>query len=132
MSERENIEVIKDAYAAFGRGDVAAILASLTDDVEWELPGPAEIAYAGLRHGRDGAAEFFRLLAQSDEVQAFEPRRFLAEGDTVVVLGHYEARVKSTGRIAKTDWVHVFELRNGKVASWREYFDSAAYAQAYR
>jgi uncharacterized protein len=132
MSETGNIEVVKDAYAAFGRGDVPAILQSLTDDVTWHLMGPSEIPYAGLRHGRAGAAAFFSLLAGSDDVQLFEPRRFLADGDVVVVLGRYEARVKSTGKVAKTDWVHVFEFRDGKVASWREYLDAAAYAEAYR
>lgn len=47
MSEQQNIQTVKDAYAAFERGDVPAILAMLTDDVGWEMPGPAEIPYAG-------------------------------------------------------------------------------------
>jgi ketosteroid isomerase-like protein len=132
VSEQQNVQVVKDAYAAFGRGDVASILSSLTDDVSWELPGPAEIPYAGLRRGRDGAAEFFQRLGEADDVQLFEPRRFLADGNLVVVLGRYEARVKATGKIAKSDWVHVFEFRDGKVASWREFLDSEEYAKAYR
>lgn len=131
MSEQQNVQTIKDAYAAFQRGDVAAILALLTDDVKWELPGPAEIPYAGSRHGRNGAAEFFQRLGEADEVQVFEPRRFLADGNLVVVFGRYEARVRATGKTAASDWVHVFEFRDGKVASWREYYDSAEYAKAY-
>ncbi|HMF29220.1 MAG TPA: nuclear transport factor 2 family protein [Candidatus Cybelea sp.] len=132
MSEQQNVQSIKDAYAAFERGDVAAILAMLTDDVKWEMPGPAEIPYAGLRKGHTGAGEFFRRLSEADEVQVFEPRRFLADGNLVVAFGRYEARVKATGKIAKSDWVHVFEFRDGKVSSWREFYDSAEYAQAYR
>ena len=34
-------------------------------------------------------------------------------------------RLKSTGGRINVDWVHVFEVRNGKVARFREYFDSA-------
>lgn len=132
MSEEQNIQTVKEAYAAFGRGDVPAILALLTDDVTWELPGPAEVPYAGSRRGHEGAGEFFRLLAESDDVQVFEPQRFIADGDLVVVLGRYEARIRSTGRIAKTDWVHVFAFREGKAASWREYYDTAGWAEAYR
>ena len=75
MSEADNLQVVKNAYDAFGRGDIAAILSSLTDDVTWHLVGPSEIPYAGLRQGRDGAAEFFRLLGESDDVALFEPRR---------------------------------------------------------
>lgn len=132
MSEQENMQAVKDAYAAFARGDVASILSSLTDDVEWNIPGPPEIPYAGVRRGHKGAAEFFRLLSKSDEVKVFEPRAFLAAGDLVIVFGRYAALVKSTGETAETDWVHTFDFRGGKVARWRQYYDSASYAKAYR
>lgn len=132
MSEQQNMQAVKDAYAAFVRGDVASILSSLTDDVEWIIPGPPEIPYAGVRRGRKGAAEFFRLLRESDDVKVFEPRAFLANGDLVIVFGRYAALVKATGQTAETDWVHAFEFRGGKVARWREYYDSESYAKAYR
>jgi ketosteroid isomerase-like protein len=132
LSEQQNVQAIKDAYAAFERGDVGAILAMLTDDVSWDMPGPTEIPYAGSRRGHSGAGEFFRRLAESEDVQLFEPRQFLANGNLVVVLGRYEARVKSTGKTAKSDWVHLFEFRDGKVSCWREFYDSAEYAEAYR
>jgi len=35
MSADANIKTIAEIYEAFGRGDVAAILDSLTDDVDW-------------------------------------------------------------------------------------------------
>ena len=54
-----------------------------------------------------------------------------ADGDTVVALGRYAARVRSTGQNAETEWVHVFTFRGDKVASWRQYYDTAKYAQAY-
>lgn len=131
MSEQQNLQTVRDAYAAFGRGDVQGVLDKLADDVQWELQGPKQIPYAGVFNGKDGVTKFFTLLAQADEVQAFEPRRFFAEGDMVVVLGRYAARVKATGVEASTDWVHTFTFRDGKVCAWREYFDTAAYAQAY-
>jgi len=132
MSDRDNEQTIRDAYAAFQRGDVEGVLDKLTDDVEWSLPGPSEIPYTGIRHGKSGAAEFFRILSESDEVQVMDPQTYVSSGNIVVVLGRYEARVKATGRIAQTDWVHVFTFRDGKVAAWREYFDTAGYAKAYR
>ena len=131
MAEHENLQIVTDAYDAISRGDIQSVMEHLTDDVAWELPGPEQIPYAGSFHGKSGASEFFRRLAESDEVQAFEPKRFFADGDMVVVLGHYTARVRTTGQTADADWVHVFTLRGGKVSSWREYFDTASYAQAY-
>ncbi len=41
-------------------------------------------------------------------------------------------RVKATGRSYETDWVHVFTLREGAVAEFREYADTAAVAEAFR
>jgi ketosteroid isomerase-like protein len=132
MSERANEQTIRHAYAAFQRGDIPMVLSKLTDDVEWNLPGTSDVPYAGSYRGQSGVAEFFRILNETEDVQAFEPQTFLCRDNVVVVLGRYAARVRATGRIAQTDWVHVFKFRDGKVASWNEYYDTAAYAHAYR
>lgn len=131
MAEQENLRLIQDAYMAFGRGDVAALIDTMTDDVVWDTLGPQQIPYAGVFHGKDGVAEFFKILAESDDVQSFEPLRFFAQGDMVVVLGHYSAIVKATGNLAETDWVQTFKFREGKVAEYCDYFDSAKFAEAY-
>lgn len=132
MSEQANLRIIKDAYEAFKRGDIQKVIDAMSDDVEWETPGPNEIPYAGVFRGKGGIADFFRILADSDDVEFFEPESFFAQGDRVVVLGHYSARVKATGRLAQADWVHSFVLRDGKVMRGREYFDTAKYAEAYQ
>lgn len=131
MTEQQNLQTIRDAYAAFGRGDVAGVLASLTDDVVWETQGPSQIPYAGVFHGKDGVSRFFEILGRTEDVQAFEPQRFFAEGDMVVVLGRYAATIKANGNHAETQWVHTFTFRDGKVAKYCEYLDTAKYAQAY-
>jgi ketosteroid isomerase-like protein len=131
MNEQQNLEIIRAVYAAFSRGDVPGLLIVLADDVDWFTPGPSQIPYAGTFRGKGGVAEFFRLLSENEDVQIFEPERFFADGDIVIVLGRYAARVKSTGRTAQTDWVHAFTLRDGKVAKYREYYDTARFANAY-
>lgn len=132
MNERDNVQIVKESYAAFQRGDLDTLLSSLTEDVHWYVPGPPEVPYTGIRRGRSGVADFFRDLLQADEIRAFEPEAYFAHGDLVVVLGHYVARVKATGQPAETDWVHVFELRDGQIARWAEYYDTAEFAKAYR
>ena len=131
MSEQQNLQVIRDAYAAFSRGDIESVLNVLTDDVVWELPGPAQIPYAGVYNGKPEVAQFFSRLAGSEDVQTFEPQQFFANGDMVVVLGRYAARVKANGKTAEADWVHAFTVRAGKIARWHEYLDTATYAKAY-
>jgi ketosteroid isomerase-like protein len=36
----QNVDVVQQGYEAFGRGDIPALLESLTDDVEWILQAP--------------------------------------------------------------------------------------------
>jgi ketosteroid isomerase-like protein len=132
MHEQENLQVVHQAYAAFGQGDVAGVLAVLTEDVRWSTPGPPDvIPYAGLRTGHEQVAGYFEAFGGAVEVTQFEPQKFLAQEDMVVVLGHYAFRVKSTGKAVDNDWVHAFTLRDRKIMVFRGYEDSAAVAAAF-
>ena len=132
MSERENLEIIHDVYAAFGRGDVPGVLAMLTDDVRWTTPGPPDIIpYAGVRTGHDQVTEYFQAFGTSAETTSFEPKRFFADGDMVVVLGHYTLKVVKTGAVIDNDWVHSFTLTGGKISAFEGYEDSAAVVAAF-
>jgi uncharacterized protein len=131
MNEQTNVDVVQRNYEAVGRGDIPAVLDLLTDDVEWTLQGPSVIPFAGTRRGREGVAEFFSLLGENLEFQQFEPREFVAKGDTVVVLGYERSLVKPTGRTFEQEWAHVYTLRDGKIAKGRFIEDTAAYVVAF-
>ena len=131
MSEQTNMQVIQTAYDCFGKGDVAGILNQLTTDVTWHVAPVNNVPYTGTRNGQSGAADFFATMAECEDTLKFEPREFVAQGDKVVVVGHYEARVKATGREYATYFIHVFTLREGKVSNFVEYTDTAAIADAF-
>ena len=133
MSEAQNTQAVKDAYAAFGRGDVAAILALVDDNVEWEgVKGTEGVApHSGLRRGKAAVGEFFQIVGSTLDFQLFEPREFVAQGDTVVAVGAYKVTVKATRRQSGSDWVMVFNFRNGKIVRFREFTDSASIVRAY-
>ena len=128
--EQKNVEVVKENYAAVGRGDIPALLDLLTEDVDWSMQGPSVIPWAGARRGRQQVAEFFALLGQTLEFQRFEPREFIAQGETVVVIGYERSLVKPTGRTFEQEWVHVYTLRDGKISKFRIFEDTAAQVAA--
>ena len=130
MSDKTNAEVVQQSYAAFGQGDIPALLSLLTDDVEWTLQGPSVIPWAGTHHGHEGVTEFFSLLGETLEFEQFEPREYVAQGDTVVVLGHERSLIKPTGRGFEQEWAHVYTLRDGKIAKHRALENTAAYVAA--
>ena len=132
MSEPENTATVHQAYDNFKTGNIQALLDQMSDDVTWQLPEIEGVALAGKRTGRAGVGEFFATVARDQEVLEFEPREFIAQGDKVVSLGNYKWRVKDTGREFKSDFVHIFTIRDGKVVGFREHLDTAAAAAAYK
>lgn len=131
MSDRtNNSDIIRQTYTAVGRGDIPAVLDLLTEDVEWTFQGPTTIPFAGSRRGREGVAEFFTLVGETIDFEQFEPRDFVAHGDTVVVLGYERNRIKPTGRSFDQEWAHVYTLSDGRIATFRGFEDTAAYVAA--
>ncbi len=126
-----NVDVVQETYEAVSRGDIPALLELLTDDVEWTLQGPSVIPFAGTRRGREGVAEFFSLVGETLEFEQFEPREFVAQGETVVVLGFERSLVKPTGRMFEQEWAHVYALKDGKVAKFLALEDTAAHVVAF-
>jgi hypothetical protein len=96
-----NVQTVNDIYAAFGRGDIPAILGKLADDVCWDhLPdgGGAQrhdVPWLRARTGRDEVAGFFEALGAL-ELHVFAPTVILADGDTVVALIDEDASASAT------------------------------------
>ena len=131
MGERENT-VVQQAYQHFKNGDIQSVLGLLSEDVEWTQFEIEGVPFSGTRRGPERVGEFFSQVFDTEEPLHFEPREFVAQGDKVVALGDYAWRVKSTGREYETDFVHVFTVRDGKVAKYQEFMDTAVVGWAYR
>lgn len=127
-----NLETVQRIYAAFGAGDIPAILVTLADDVDWEYgPGATSVPWLQRRSGRAAVAGFFESLG-GIEMHRFAPKQ-LIEGDGVVVaLIDVEFTVKSTGkRLAEEDEIHVWRFNaQGQVARFRHGADTHAHQLA--
>lgn len=129
-----NIPIIEKLYEAFRHGDLPSIQSLLDENVDWLFVGPSEeLPWAGPRHGRAATIEsFFRIAAEKLEVLEFGSRELMEFDDKVLSLGHERMRVKATGKIFETDWIHLFTLANGKIVRLREFSDTAAMMVACR
>ena len=110
---RTPIETAKHIFSAFSQGDVPAILASLSPDVQWEYgPVSQNVPWYQNRHGVEGATAFFQSLAGC-EFHRFDTSAFIAELDTVVVLVDSEYTVKKTGkRVVYEDAVFLIKFNS--------------------
>ena len=126
MSADANIKTITQVYEAFGRGDVAAILDAVTDDVDWAAEAASSAApWYGVRHGRDAVAAFFSDFGSTMEVEEFTPVSFAANDTDVLTMVRFRARSRSTGKTAAMNLHHYFKFRDGKIAYYRGTEDTA-------
>jgi hypothetical protein len=127
MSIEKNIQTVKDFFAAIGRGDREALLALVTEDIEWIIPGE-NWPLAGTHRGHAELAAVLQKASEEVEMTYPEPPEFVAQGDRVLVVGVATGKIKATNKRFKDDWV--FAIRNGKLTNIREYIDTQALARA--
>jgi ketosteroid isomerase-like protein len=130
MSIETNIQTVQDFFAAIGRGDSEALLALVTEDIEWIIPGE-DWPLAGTHRGHDGVTDLLETASKSVETST-EPREFVAQGDRVLVVGFAKGKIKATNKTFDDDWVFAITVRNGKLTKIREYVDTQALARAAR
>jgi ketosteroid isomerase-like protein len=118
-----NKEIVEGVYASFVQGDVPAVLGAMADDIQWtEADGfPISGTYVGPQAVLEGV--FMRLGEIGDDF-AVAPEQFVAEGDTVVMLGHYTWKHKSSGEPAVVKMAHVLTLNGGKVVGFQQHVDT--------
>src|ERR1700736_4599177 len=113
-------------YEAFGRGDVAAIVASVTDDVDWasEAAGTSAPWY-GVRRGPEEVAAFFSQFGSTMEVEDFTPVTYAGTDTEVLTVVRYAARSRATGRQVAMHLPHYFRFTDNKIAYYRGTEDTA-------
>ena len=127
MSVEENVQTVKDFFAAMGRGDKQGLLALSAEDIEWIIPGK-DWPLVGTYRGHAGLAG---LLQKSEMLEtSTKPLEFIAQGDRVLVIGFATGRIKATNKRFEDDWVFAITVRNGKLTNIREYIDTQALARA--
>jgi ketosteroid isomerase-like protein len=128
-----HLATVQGIYAAFGRGDVPAILGCLAEDVVWEYGQPStDVPWLQSRRGRAAVVGFFEALG-AVEFARLEATTFLESGPTVVVLLQLDATVKATGRrVLEEDEVHIWHFdAAGQVSRFRHRLDTHLHQLAY-
>ncbi len=127
-----NVEMMKGAYEAFGRGDVPAVLGAMDPDVEWrEAEGNPYQPTGAAWRGPDAVLQnLFIKLATEWDAFTVSPVQFHDAGDTVAVEGRYTGTYKDTGKSMDAQFCHVWKIRDDKVVSFQQYVDTAQWQKA--
>lgn len=122
-------QLLRDAYAAFGRGDLDGYWAACREDFTFNVPGRSRVA--GSYKGR---AEFMRLIGAVMELSSgqFEEEvvDVLANDSHGVVLAIH--RFSRNGAPKEYQTAHVYDIRDGKLAEcWEQPRDPAVFDAAW-
>ena len=129
-----NVEAVQTLYEAFGRGDLETILDLLAEDVSWEewadwFPQRAGVPWFEHRNGRDGVAEFFRIVGEF-EITEFAVLDVMAGDNQVAAQIVIDASMPNGGRL-RDEELHLWSFdANGKIRGMRHYVDTAKHIAA--
>ena len=124
-------DVVQQMFEAYGAGDLPKMLDLVSEDCEWDHSGPPGCPLNRVFHGKEGFAEFFKVLAETEEALSFDVGDFFESGNQVVVLGRYHWRVFATGKEWESDYAMVYTVEEGLVTGWKTIHDMTAEVQAY-
>ena len=121
MSE-ENVKTVRDAFAAFNRGDLDAFLDGATDDIDYRAVEGA-LDDRGPIQGNEGLRAFMQdWLDLFDDFRA-EPVELIEAGeDKVIAVVRISGRAKLSGVDTDLTYAELWKLRDGKIAWGRQYW----------
>jgi ketosteroid isomerase-like protein len=124
----QSAELVRGIYDALGRGDMPAVLGAMADDLEWyEAEG---MPYGGLYQGGEAVAQnVFGPLIEDIPDFAVKPEEFVSSGAKVAVVVRYTGTGKATGKELDLAVAHVWDVRGGKVARFRQFVDTAKFLE---
>jgi limonene-1,2-epoxide hydrolase len=119
--EEENEHVVRSLLAALSEHDTEALRGFLTDDVVYHnIPMDPAV-------GIDASLAFLESFFGMFESIAVENLHVATRGDAV--LTERIDTMSMGGAVAPLPVMGTFELRDGKVSAWRDYFDLAQVTQ---
>lgn len=126
------IEAIQRLYDAFFRYDMDAILAELSDDLDWAAEAASTTApWYGSYRSKADVPKFFEALGSSVEFDEFTPLSFCSNDTDVMVAVRWSYTVRATGKKATMNLHHWWGFADGKINFYRGSDDSELTASAF-
>ena len=128
---QERVEVVRSIYNAFGRGDIPAVLEALDPQVEWWEAENFIYADGNPYVGPEAVLTgVFMRIGNEWEQFTVSPKEILDAGDTIIGYGFYSGTYNKTGEHVRAQFAHFFTFRDGRVAKFQQYTDTAQFLKA--
>ena len=128
-----NVQLAKNIYEAFGKGDIPTVLAAFHPQIEWRQ---AE----GNPYHMDGSAWigpqavlenlFMRIGAEWDGFTV-TTQKIHDAGEYVIMEGRYTGTYKPSGKKLDSQLCHVMRIQGGKLVSFQQYLNTAQLQEVF-
>ncbi len=121
---RANKDLVRAFFSRFGEGDLEGALGFLSDDATWWILGKPEAIPTSGELGKEKLGKLLRRMqGQMKGPMQMTVESVIAEGDRVAVevSGHAELQ---NGRVYANQYHFAITVRDGKIATVREYLDT--------
>ncbi len=125
-------DIVRGFYDALGRGDVPGVLARLHDQLEWTEAERFPYYSGTWRSPQEVLDKLLIPLARDWDRFSARAHDFIAQGDRVVTLGQYSGTFKATGKSMTASFAHVWTIRDGRLARFDMYTDTAKVREALK
>jgi ketosteroid isomerase-like protein len=120
---RENVEIVREAWDAWSRGDMAALFEFYDPGIEWDM-SHSYIPDMGVFHGHEGIREFFGEWRAFFAEYWAEAQEFIEVGDSVIVKVHQGGRGRSSSvGVEMPAYWQLYRLRDGRAVRVEIYRD---------
>lgn len=122
-------DIVRDFYRRLSTGDAQGALGLMGPEIEWTTMWHYKVDGRGPNAVAEG---LFKPLMAEWSSFSLVPTQFISDGETVVSLGDFTGVHGATGKRSDARYAHVWTIRDGKIATFRQYIDTLAIAEARR
>jgi ketosteroid isomerase-like protein len=111
-------------FELFSASDIDGVLALMTDDATWRIPGKKELTPTAGIYTKERIGRLFRRMLEGLTAGlSMTVLSSIAEGDRVALEVVSSGDLK-TGRLYRQEYHFLMEFRDGKISGVREYLDT--------
>lgn len=132
VSDPENMSTIDSVYKAFGKGDIATVLAAMSPNIEWNEAEGNSYADGNPYIGPDAVLNgvFARLGTDYEYFRLKDIHLHEMSNNQVLATLRYDGKLKKSGANIDTQAAHLWTLKDGKIVTFQQYVDTKQLADA--
>ncbi|MCI0612675.1 nuclear transport factor 2 family protein [bacterium] len=122
METKNNpVATVQRMFDGFKARNMNALLDTIHPESQWTYVGANPQLSKAVLTGKDGVKKFFEGILKNLNMAEFNPKEFITQNDTVIVIGNESGTVKATGLPFRNEWVQKYVVKNNLITEMEEY-----------